>query len=425
MGDHLNDHIAAIREYVLRDWKQMLRPAGGTMDYPFLTPGSEQYPDVLWDWDAWSSNVALRQILAEVGTQEARDLARPHERGCVLNFLDFCNLHGEIPGAVKRDKPKDPEEPTGSWLTRNNHKPCLAQHAAFLAKVDGDDVEWLRGKQQYFHYFFNNYHSHRRHRPTGLYFWVTTGNVGCDDDPNTFYRPHNSDASIYLNCFMVKEIEALIYLSQTLGLDEVAQTYRRHLAELKAAILEHCWDEWTGFFYSVDIGLEPVTHDTWKHRGWVREYDCLIHRILYWSGFLALWAGVATPEQARRVVEEHYRCKRTFNAPFGVRTLAKVEKMYNIRISGNPSTWRGPIWGMSNWMVFRGLVRYGFDDDARDLAEKTITLFGRDLQANGAMHEYYQPENGMGMLNPGFQNWNMLVLNMIAWLKGGQPVWEF
>jgi putative isomerase len=99
--------------------------------------------------------------------------------------------------------------------------------------------------------------------------------------------------------------------------------------------------------------------------------------------------------------------------------------MYNVRPSGNPSSWLGPIWGASNYLTFRGLVRYGFDDDARDLAEKTVRLLGRDIQRTGAMHEYYQPENGEPLLNHGFQNWNMLVLNMIHWLEGGEPIWEF
>ena len=78
----------------------------------------------------------------------------------------------------------------------------------------------------------------------------------------------------------------------------------------------------------------------------------------------------------------------------------------------------GPIWGISNYMTFRGLVKYGFDEDAKKLAEKTITLFGRDLERFGALHEYYQPENGEPILNRGFQNWNYLVLNMVAWLEG-------
>ena len=29
----------------------------------------------------------------------------------------------------------------------------------------------------------------------------------------------------------------------------------------------------------------------------------------------------------------------------------------------------------------------------------------------------YDPESGVGVNNPGFQNWNLLVLNMIDWMR--------
>ena len=94
-----------------------------------------------------------------------------------------------------------------------------------------------------------------------------------------------------------------------------------------------------------------------------------------------------------------------------------MEKMYAIIKSGNPSCWLGPIWGISNFMVFDGLRKYDFVDEAKDLAVKTISMFGRDIENNGQMHEYYDPETGLGVNNPGFQNWNLLSLNMFEWLK--------
>ena len=48
-----------------------------------------------------------------------------------------------------------------------------------------------------------------------------------------------------------------------------------------------------------------------------------------------------------------------------------VEKSFG----GSQSNWQGPIWGISNYMVFRGLTDYGFKKEARQLAEKTIALF--------------------------------------------------
>ena len=121
----------------------------------------------------------------------------------------------------------------------------------------------------------------------------------------------------------------------------------------------------------------------------------------------------------------HARDTKTFNAPFGIRSLSRLEQMYNVRATGNPSSWLGPVWGISNYLVWRGLVNYGVHSDAEELAAKTVQLFGPDLDRFGTLHEYYQPENGEPILNPGFQNWNYLVLNMIEWLQDREPVAEF
>ena len=139
---------------------------------------------------------------------------------------------------------------------------------------------------------------------------------------------------------------------------------------------------------------------------------------------MAMWAGIATEEQARRMVYENLLDEGLFWAPYGVRTLSKKEKMYQIIKAGNPSCWQGPIWGISNYICFRALQKYGYIKEATELAEKTIKLFGSDIIQNGDLHEYYHPETGEGVNNLGFQNWNLLVNNMIAWLEGREMLHE-
>lgn len=139
---------------------------------------------------------------------------------------------------------------------------------------------------------------------------------------------------------------------------------------------------------------------------------------------MALWAGIAAEDQAARVVDR-YRDTSSFNCGGGIRTLSKQEKMYRIAASNNPSCWLGPVWGISNYLTFRGLLRYGYIDEAHELCEKTIRLLGRDVINTGVMHEYYSPDDGTPIINPGFQNWNMLVLNMIYWYEGKEYIEEF
>lgn len=419
----MREYIDALRSYMSRDYREMYREKGGIFQYGFLTPGSPSYGDVLWDWDSYFSNVALKQILIDVGSD--RNEAIEYERGCILNFLSFIGSDGFMPILIERNSNASELRPKDIYK-ENMHKPILAQHAAFLIKYDNGNAEWLRNDFQKLQYFINNYIYHHRHKATGLFYWQTDKMIGVDNDPCTFYRPDGSSASIYLNCLMVKELEAMEYLSERLGMNDAAKLYQSEREKLASSIREHCYDERDGFFYNVDINLREVdfSKGEFYHRGMPRHWDCLIQRIDVWSGFMALWAGVATEEQAKRIAAR-YRDKKSFNCEGGIRTLSAQEKMYRVAASNNPSCWLGPVWGISNYLTFRGLVKYGCTDEARELCEKTIRLFGRDVIRFGAMHEYYSPDDGEPVINPGFQNWNMLVLNMIYWYEGKEYVEEF
>ncbi len=423
------------REAIRKEMKGMYREAGGALKYPFLAPGSNQYLDMLWDWDSWLSDVALRQILLDYGTDADRREALAYERGCVLNALSYGGMDGWIPIWIERNAPSREEmlRRRNPWKS-NMHKPTLAQHAAFIVRQSGGDAEWLREDFYTLQAFVSKYLNFHRHRATGLLYWETDEAIGVDNDPSTFYRPHGSSGSIFPNALMYRELLATAYLADRLGMPDIAARYRSEAEGLLAAVREHCWDPRDGFYYSVDLNLLPIEKpaieglepgDLYLHVGQPRTYDCLIQRFSVWSGIMALWAGIATPEQAAEIVERQYRDPRSFNAAAGVRSLSPLEKMYDTRASGNPSSWQGPIWINVNYLVFRGLVRYGFTEEARELAEKTVLLLGRDYERFGALHEYYLPDNGEPVLNKGFQNWNLLVLNMAAWLDGRPAVEEF
>lgn len=401
-----------IKTYAEKNYQKMFRQPDGQLKHPFIVPGSV-YGNQLWDWDCWLTNVALRQFVEEDITV--------HERGCVINFLEHIDDLGRIPLQITKNsilpgRLRDPEK------KNNMHKPCLAQHAAFLIKNGNGDAAWLAPYFSDLLRFVDCYRTNFRHE-NGLYYWHNDEATGVDNDPSTFYRPADSSGSIYLNCMMYKELEAVCYIGKLLGVD-VAE-YEAEKEHLKQSVRTHCYDEKDGMYYSVDLNLLPVDPKSGLHAGAPRHWDCLIQRIGCWSGFLAMWSGIATQEQAERMVRENLLDEKAFWAPYGVRTLSKYEKMYVVKPSGNPSCWLGPIWGVSNYMVFRGLVKYGFHQEAKELAEKTVALLEKDLAACGDIHEYYDPESGEPVINPGFQNWNLLSLNMLAWLNHEKVVEEF
>jgi hypothetical protein len=290
--DSIADNIKVIKKYVFEDYKQMLKQPTGALLYPYITPGSKSYATVLWDWDSWLSNIALRQILQDQGTAADKHEAVAYEQGCVLNYLAYTGTDGYMPMVV--DKNSDPAKikPADIYST-NMHKPVIAQHAAFLTKLNEGNAEWLRGKFSLMQAFILNYQTYHRHKETGLFFWQDDLAIGVDNDPSTFFRPKRSSASIYLNCLMYKELKAMAYLSERLKMKDASVKYDKDAEALKQAIKTNCWDEKDGFYYSVDLNLRPITNEPSivfgkpfvLHKGMPRTYSGLIQRFGVWSGF--------------------------------------------------------------------------------------------------------------------------------------------
>lgn len=411
----MTDYITLINDYLKAACDRMLAEPKDGFKHKCLLPVAA-YSQQLWDWGCWTSNIAVRQIFTD--NHRENELIE-YEKGCRLIFLDNQDEDGRIPivAATNESLTLEARFPKG-----NPHKPVMAQHCAFIVKYS-NDVEWLRDNMVKLEKFIGYYEREYKHE-SGLFFFHDDLAIGVDNDPSTFFRPKKSSASIYLNSLMYKELEAMAYLYQKLQNKEKENEYIQKAKDLKSAIQEHCWDEKDGIFYSCDINLNPLPQEGELHSGCPRHYSTLIQRIGCWSSFLPMWANIATAEQAERMVKENLLDEKSFYAPFGIRTLSKYEKMYRVVESCNPSCWHGPVWGISNYMVFRGLLNYGYVDIAEDICNKTIILFGKDIEENNAFHEYYDPETGKGVFNKDFLSWNMLVANMIAWKEKREVISE-
>ena len=405
MDNQVKKYGELILNYVQENYKKVFREPAGIMKYKYIVPGSVY--ESLWDWDSWTTNIALREVA------ESKDIGE-YEKGCVLNFLDKIDGMGRVPILMTPDW-ASPNYNTKE-VNMNVHKPCLAQHALFVCEQNGD-FEWLRDKFSLLARFVDFYYNHCRHE-SGLYFWINDVAIGIDNDPCVFYRPAKSSATIYLNCLMYRELSSISSIAKHLGLENEACDYSKKASDLKTCIGEGLWDERNGFFYSADLNLRPIDENEKMHNGCPRNYSFLLQKIDVWSGFMAMWANIATPEQAERMVKENYLNEKTFFSNGGVRSLSKAEKMYRVVKSGNPSCWTGPIWGIANYMTFIGLVNYGYEKEAEDLARKTILMFGKDVEKYGKMHEYYDPDTCEGVHNLGFQSWNLLAVNMYKYLLG-------
>ena len=392
-------------------------PYGSFKHHCIVVTKNSSYPSQLWDWGNWVNNIALRQIATY---QNKQDELVKHEIGSVLNFLNEQHPDGSIEIAIFPSKEHDF---ASKMPHKNIHKPVLAQHVAFISKHH-TDTAWIEENFPKLVKFIAYYEQNAKHE-SGLYYFFDDFAIGVDNDPSTFYRPDNSSASIYLNSLMYMELGAMSHLASLIGRVEDANYYSTRQSELKKAINEHCYDEKDGMYYSCDINLRPIEPNVLLHSGSPRHYSTLIQRLGCWSSFLPLWAGIPSHEQAERIIKENLLDEKAFWAPYGVRSLSKYEKMYRLVGTGNPSSWQGGVWILSNYFLFKALLRYGYKSEADELATKTLDLLAKDLENSGAFHEYYNPETGEGLFNKGFSSWNLLAFNMLEYFDDKEVIEEF
>ncbi len=413
--------LQKLKEYLTNLGYSLLAPPAGSFLHPSIvvTKGN-CYPGQLWDWGNWANNIAVRQIISQQNAPITQDELFIYEKGSVLNFLNEQREDGSIDIVIA----SAPQYDLNTLMPhRNVHKPVLAQHVAFICKYKLD-IKWLQEIYPKLEKFIAYYENNAKHE-SGLFYFFDDFAIGVDNDPSTFYRPDNSSASIFLNSLMYVELGAMSYLATLINNEEKARYYAAKQSELKKAINQHCYDEKDGMYYSCDINLRPIDNTVLLHSGAPRHYSTLIQRLGCWSSFLPLWAGIPTKKQAERIVKENLLDEKAFWSPYGIRSLSKYEKMYRIVGTGNPSSWQGGVWILSNYFVFKGLLKYGYVQEGKELANKTINLLNADYLKNGAFHEYYNPESGEGVFNKGFTSWNTLAANMLAYLENKEVIEEW
>jgi putative isomerase len=398
----------------LQHAREMFHEPAGCLKYKFVSPGGP-YAETLWDWDSFWASTAMLGIAELAAEPEFREKVLDYAKGALLNLLEYQADDGSVPILLSE---KDPD-----WFdsTRNPHnnmaKPVLGQFCLLLDKYNafsGTETAKLLSKlDKYYACWKRRYQD----TDTGLYLWANDIAVGVDDDPAIWGRPPFSSASIFLNCLLYADLKAGAALAGRHSDKQLNEQFSRESESLKEAINEYCWDPKDGLYYSVDVQCRQDLSD---HRYFKSLncnlkpfWHCLPLKLAGWSSFMPLWCGLADKDKAAAMVNRHLTDTVKFWTNYGVRSLAADEKMYSPDVSrGNPSNWLGPIWIISNYLVWKGLKNYDYHDIAEKLSENIINLLANDYKRNGLLHEYYNPENGEGVSGPGFWNWNLLACLM-------------
>jgi hypothetical protein len=79
--------------------------------------------------------------------------------------------------------------------------------------------------------------------------------------------------------------------------------------------------------------------------------------------------------------------------------------------------WNGPVWVQWQYLIFRGLLNYGYNDLAGQLAEKVIDQVIYQLKENHWFWELYSPDDRRAGWNKAYI-WSGLVARMLIDLYG-------
>jgi alpha,alpha-trehalase len=181
-------------------------------------------------------------------------------------------------------------------------------------------------------------------------------------DPSGRFGPFSIDIIHYnpvcLNALLYLMEKQTAEIMDILGRPGDAAVWRLRAQQRAAQMNRLMWNQADGFYYDYDF-----VHSR------VRRYPFL-------TTFYPLWAGIASPNQAERVV----RSSRVFEQPGGLQT--------SLQQTGDQ--WDAPFgWAPLQWIAVEALRRYGYRSEADRLAVKFLSLVQQEFVRYGSIEEKY------------------------------------
>lgn len=225
-------------------------------------------------------------------------------------------------------------------------------------------------------------------------------------DPTNRFGPFSADIVHYtpvcLNVLLYQMERDIAEMNEILGYRAAALHWHSRAHSRHHAIDRCLWDESAGLYFDYNIHTEQR-----------RPYE-------FATTFYPLWAGLASAEQAERVVQNLPK----FEAPGGLLTSTHV--------TGNQ--WDAPFgWAPLQLIAVQGLHRYGYREEGDRLARKFVALVLQEFETKGTILEKYDVERCSGDVSDeiffgyssneiGFGWTNGVVLELLALLESESGV---
>ncbi len=397
--DYVSDTTVSTDEHINRLWDRLTRQAdtpeeGGSrvpLPYPYVVPGG-RFREIFY-WDSYFTMLGLKE-------SGRVDLIR----GMVNNFAYLIDQFGFIPNGNR------------TYFLSRSQPPYFALMLNLLAETEGKEVlvKYLPQLQKEYDFWMHGRYELTDARPISKRV-VKTGNnqilnrywddtpaprpeayrqeielteetkplgvvpqelynhirAACEsgwDFSSRWFADQKTMATIHTADIVPVDLNCLLYWLETTLHDAANRSgdykvayneYDELIKDREKAIQQTFWNEETGFFQDYDAVAGCQT------------------QALTLAGAFPLFFKLVTPAQATRV---HDRLKADFLQAGGwVTTLNQTGQQWDW-----PNGW-APL----QWMVYRGLMNYGFTETAHEGRDRWLALNDKVFQATGKMMEKY------------------------------------
>ncbi|PKL79293.1 MAG: hypothetical protein CVV25_08600 [Ignavibacteriae bacterium HGW-Ignavibacteriae-4] len=201
-----------------------------------------------------------------------------------------------------------------------------------------------------------------------------------------------------LTLMVVKEMRSLAKMAEVLNDTQGLDKWTKQADHVSNLVNERMWDDSTKFYYSVnkeDHTFKFMTRD-------LRRQEII--------GFLPLWAGVATKDRAEMIVKTLTDTTK-FWRKYGVPTLAADDPWYSPYVD-YCCKWNGPVWLLWDYMIFDGLMDYGYKEQAIELKNKMMDAVTTQLSSNHNFWESFSPDNTV-LNSPSNYIWDSIMAKLL------------
>lgn len=395
-----------------------------SIPYPYMSPNVKWVGKFgyMFYWDTF---FMFRGLMGTKREKMMKDM--------VNNFIYLFNRYGIIPNftaPVSMGRSQPPfltsmildtyngyyfaylrKNKTQQWLYRLNDQKKWLKMAVNAAKDEYETI-WLDPEKLYNHsvtgYLLNRYgdrdvgYAHSSELESG---W---------DFTSRFFNRCNDFLPIDLNVLLYKYERDFAKIALHLQNPEDEKLWKQKAEKRKQEINRLMWNDDSGFFYDFGYRFE-------------KQSD-----FLSLAGFTPLWAGLASEEQAKRMITMLPEFETDFGLTITAKKslakpidLSKIQKRYHPAINEiiDPKQWDYPnIWPPLEYLTTIGLLKYGYVEDATRMMKKYLKahaaffrkygsfaekLHGETGDKAGAFH--YETQDGFGWTNAAFYRYSMIL----------------